>query len=594
MVSTREDLQPNDAPVRARPLPAWLLQGIVPLDRRRIGADLIAGATLAALSIPEVMGYTRIAGTPVVTGLYTLLLPAALFALFGSSRHLVVGADSATAAIMAAVLVALAQPASPEWMQLAGVLALGCAVLLIVARVARLAFLADFLSRTVLAGFLTGVGVQVALGELPGVLGITAHGSDTLSRLWSTLLRLPALRAADAIVAGAVLAFILVARRISPRLPGALLAVIAAIAASWFFTLESRGIAVIGPLQGGLPAVALPDLSLAREHAGELASAAFAMAIVILAQSAATSRAYAWKYDEPYSCDVDLVGLSLANAGAALTGAFVVNGSPTKTQMVDSAGGRSQIAHLAMAAIVLIVLLFLTGPIAYLPRAALSAVVLLIGLDLVHASELRRFHAERRSEFWVAVATAVAVVVLGVERAIVLAMFISLIDHVRRGYRPHNSVILRGPDGHAQLVTVQQAGEYAPGLLVYRFGHSMYYANADVLSREVSALVDAAKGPLRWFVIDLDAVDDVDFSAGATLSALHKSLAEEGVAMKFLRPSPAVLEQLRRYRLPVQAEPEASVFSSLRDMRHHYEGCPTEPATASPPAEVVREHPPGG
>jgi high affinity sulfate transporter 1 len=593
MVSIRDGVQASGEP-RGRRLPAWLLQGITPIDRSRFAADLVAGATLAALSIPEVMGYTRIAGTPVVTGLYTLLIPALIYALFGSSRHLVVGADSATAAIMAAALLPIAQQASGQYMQLAGVLALGCAVLLLVARLARLAFLADFLSRTVLAGFLTGVGVQVALGELPGVLGIAAHGNDTLSKLWNTLSSLPAFHAGDALVAGAVIAFVVVARRISPKLPGALIAVVAAIAASWLFDLEGRGISVIGRLHGGLPDVGVPDFSVAREHVSALGSAAFAMAIVILAQSAATSRAYAWKYDEPYSANVDLVGLALANAGAAFTGAFVVNGSPTKTQMVDSAGGRSQVAHLTMAAIVLVVLLFLTGPIAYLPHAALSAVVLLIGLDLVHSKELRGFYGARRSEFWVAVVTAVAVVAQGVERAILLAMLLSLIDHVRRGYRPHNSVILRGPDGHAEHVTVEEGGDYAPGLLVYRFGHSMYYANADILAREVSALCEAGAQPLRWLVIDLDAVDDVDFSAGATLVGLRASLAEKGVSLKFLRPSPELLDQLRRYGLCAHEEAGASVFASLREMRHRYEGSPTGSATPSRPAEDTPEHAPGG
>ena len=235
--------------------------------------------------------------------------------------------------------------------------------------------------------------------------------------------------------------------------------------------------------------------------------------------------------------------------------------------MVDSAGGRSQFAHLTMAAIVLVVLLFLTGPIAFLPRAALAAIVLLIGVDLIRARELGRIRAARPSEFWVAIATAAAVVALGVERGIVLAMVVSLIDHVRRGYRPQNNVIVRGADGHAQLVPVEHADEYAPGLLVYRFNHSMYYANADVLSSEVAALVESAKTPLRWFVVDLGAVDDVDFSAGAALASLRASLAARGVAMQFMRPSPAVLDQLRTYGV-LTHEP---AFASVRDMRHRYE-----------------------
>lgn len=551
-------------------VPGFALQGILPLDVKRLPGDLLAGATLAALAIPEVMGYTRIAGTPVVTGLYTLLVPAILFALFGSSRRLVVGADSATAAIMAATLAALARPESADWMRLAVVLAFGCAVLLLLARLARLAFLADFLSRTVLAGFLTGVGLQVALGELPGMAGLQAQGHNTFAKLADTLRQTAAVHGGDLAIAAVVVAFVLAARRLAPRWPAALVAVVGSIVASRFWDWGAHGIALVGSLQGGLPGLTLPDLALARAHAGELAPATLAMAVVILAQSAATSRAYAWKYNEQLSEDKDLVGLALANAGAALTGTFVVNGSPTKTQMVDSAGGHSQVAHLAMAAIVAAVLLFATGPIAALPRSALSAIVFLIGLDLLHLRDLQRIRVERPSEFWIALVTAGCVLLAGVEQAIVLAMVMSLIDHVRRGYRPHNSVVVRGPDGHARLQPVAEGGEYAPGLLVYRFSHSMYYANAEVLSREVAALAAAAGPTLRWFVIDLDAVDDIDYSAGATLQSLGTQLVSQGAALKFVRGSTTVQLLLQRYGVVAPAHASSTWFASLRDLRHAY------------------------
>ncbi len=568
--------EPDPGQTRAGERPAsaargfTLLQGLRPLDRAGLLRDVLAGATLAALAIPEVMGYTRIAGTPVVTGLYTLLLPALLFALFGSSRHLVVGADSATAAITAATLAPLARPESPEWLAMAGTLALMSAVLLLVARVARLAFLADFLSRTVLAGFLAGVGIQVALGEVPGLLGLQVHESGTLAKVRATVEGLSALRPADAAIGGCIVLAILAARRWAPRWPIALLAVLAALAASWWFGLDRHGVAVVGPLQGGLPALALPALVDARAHFSELALAAVAITIVILAQSAATSRAYAWKYGETFSENADLVGLALANAGAAVTGTFVVNGSPTKTEMVDSAGGRSQVAHLTMVAVVVLVLLFVTSPIEHLPSAALSAVVFVIGIQLVHVGELRRIHRMRRAEFWIAVATAAAVVLAGVEHAIMLAMLLSLIDHVRRGYRPHNSVLARGEDGHVQSASLASAQEYAPGLIIYRFSHSMYYANAEVMAREVAALVAAAQPPLRWLVMDLDAVDDVDFSAGAALGELRRGLAQRGVELKFLRASPAVLQQLRMYGLLPPEGAGPGCFTSVRHMRHAF------------------------
>lgn len=583
----QEDLPVNGKPSARAPWSGFALQGILPLDRHRLPRDVLAGVTLAALAIPEVMGYTRIAGTPVVTGLYTLLVPAILFALFGSSRRLVVGADSATAAIMAASLAPLALPGSAAWMDYAVAIALGCAVLLFVARIARLAFLADFLSRTVLAGFLTGVGLQVACGELPGMFGLEAHGHSTLSRLADFLRHTGQLHAGDVAIATGVIAFVLVLRWLAPKWPGALIAALIAIFASRVSGWGAHDIALVGAVQGGLPHFTWPSLTLAREHATELGPSVFAMSVVILAQSAATARADAWKYNEPFSEEQDMVGLALANAGAALTGSFVVNGSPTKTQMLDAAGGRSQVAHLTMAAVVAGVLLFATGAIAALPVAALSAIVFLIGIDLLHVSELRRVRTERPSEFWIALAAAGWVLVAGVEQAIVLAMVLSLIDHVRRGYRPHNSVVVRGPDGHRRLQPVHGGGEYEPGLVVYRFSHSMYYANADVLSREVIALVKAAAPALRWFVIDLDAVDDVDYSAGAALRSLKHTLGEQGVALKFARGSPEVHALLHRYGLVGPGEDAGVVFGSLRELRRAFEaqhgpGNPAGEDAASP------------
>jgi sulfate permease, SulP family len=564
----------------------FALQGILPLDRRRLPRDLIAGVTLAALAIPEVMGYTRIAGTPVVTGLYTLLLPAILFALFGSSRRLVVGADSATAAIMAGSLVSLALPGSAAWMDYAVAMALGCAGLLLVARVARLAFLADFLSRTVLAGFLTGVGLQVACGELPGMFGVEAHGRRTLTRLADFVRHAAELNAGDVAIAAGVIVLVLVLRRVAPKWPGALIAALIAIVASRVSGWGAHDIALVGTVQGGLPRFGWPDLSLARAHASELGPAVFAMAVVILAQSAATARTYAWKYNERVSEEQDMVGLALANAGAALTGSFVVNGSPTKTQMLDAAGGHSQVAHLTMAAVVAGVLLFGTAAIAALPVAALSAIVFLIGIDLLHVGELRRVRLERPSEFWIAVAAAGCVLVAGVELAIVLAMLLSLIDHVRRGYRPHNSVVVRGPDGHRRLEPVHEGGEYEPGLVVYRFSHSMYYANADVLSREVTTLAKSAGPGLRWFVIDLDAVDDIDYSAGAVLRSLRRVLGQQDVALKFARGSPEVRALLHRYGLLGPGDDAAMAFGSLREMRRAFESASGATTSPSPAAQA--------
>src|SRR5215469_11019268 len=338
--------------------PVWLFRGVRPIRKQGVLNDVLAGITLAALGIPEVMGYTKIAETPVVTGLYTLLLPVIAFAVLGASRHLVVSADSATAAILAATLVTVAPPGSLHYVGLTALVALAVAAMLLLAYVFRIAFLADFLSRSALVGLLTGIGVQVATGELAGLLGIAKQEGGALKQVTSVFGRLGNAQFATIVLSLVVIAVIVVGKRFAPRIPGALIAVVGAIIASVAFDFEHRGITLLGEVPGGLPSLALPPLRWS-EFYQVLATAASCF-LVIVAQSAATSRAYALRYNERSDENVDLIGLAGANIAAGLTGTFVVNGSPTKTEMVDEAGGHSQIAHLSTAAIVLLVLLFLT------------------------------------------------------------------------------------------------------------------------------------------------------------------------------------------------------------------------------------------
>lgn len=546
-----------------------ILQGVLPIDPKQIPLDMVAGITLAALAIPEAMGYTKIAGMPVVTGLYTLLIPMALFALFGSSRHLVVGADSASAAIMAAGLVGMASIASPQYVAYAGVLALMAASLLILARLVGLGFVADFLSRTVLIGFLTGVGLQVAIGQISGLLGIPGGGSSPVQKLANDLQQLPQINITTLIVALAVLAVILGARRINKKAPGALIAVIGAIIVSYTLNLQSYGVTLLGAVPGGLRTIALPAASLNWNLAGQLLPIAISMVIVILTQSAATSHAYAARYSERFSENVDLVGLGLANIGAGLTGAFVVNGSPTKTQMVDSAGGRTQLAQITTCVLVLLVLLFLTGPLSYIPDAVLAAVVFLVGIELVDVKGMRTILAERPAEFWVALITAAVVIFVGVQQGILLAILISLLSHTRHGYRARNSVLVHEGD-RLRTVPVARASQILPGLVLYRFNHSMYYANTEQLSTQVMDLLKVGPEPVRWLCIDMIAVDDVDFSAAATLRELYKLLKDQGARLLFAEVDDAVRAELDRSGITALAREDA-YFEALPDVLAAFE-----------------------
>ena len=478
-----------------------------------LGPDMIAGVTLAAVSIPECMGYTKIAGTPVVTGLYTILLPIAAFALLGSSRHLVVGADSATAAILFAGLMGmhLAHPDSPEWLALASLAALMTGVFLLLASVLRLGFLANFLSRTVLVGFLSGVGVSLLVGQLPDMLGISADGTGFARHLLAIARAMPRTQTSTLTMALAVLAVILLAERFAKRLPGSLLAVALAIAATWIFHLDQHGLAIVGRVHPGLPALRLPPLSL--PNMTRLLPLSASMFLVIVAQSAATARSFAQKYNEPLSENRDLAALAAANALAGLSGTFVVNGSPTKTAVVDTAGGRTQVSQLTTAAVTLAVLLFATGLIAWLPNAALAALVFLIGVKLFDLRSLRQIYAFRKATFAVALAALLGVVFLGVEQGIFLAVGLSILDHLRQEYHPKD-VVLTLSAGRWTVTKADAGVETEPGLLVYRFQAPLFFANADYFSARLQRLIESAPHPVQWLVLDVVSMSDIDYTGG--------------------------------------------------------------------------------
>ncbi|HEV2346342.1 MAG TPA: SulP family inorganic anion transporter [Actinocrinis sp.] len=535
-------------------VPIPLFGGLLPIERSRLSAEAIAGITLAAVAVPEVLGYAKIAGMPPVTGLYTMLLPVLLFAVIGSSRHLVVGADSATAAILAAGLSGLAVAGSAHYVKLAGTAALLAGVFLVLARVVRLGFLANFLSRTVLLGFLTGVGVQVALGQLPQMLGVSVTGSETAVKFVNTLRALGHVQVASALIALAVVVLVVAVRLVLPKVPGALLAVVAAIVVSEAADLKSHGVAVLGSVPKGVPHLTAP--SFAAHDLSKLLSVSLSMFVVILAQSAATSRAYAARYEENVDEDADLVGLGAANVSAAFTGTFVVNGSPTKTQIADGAGGRSQLAQLFTGVVVLLVLILLTGPLAYLPLPALAAVVFLIGVDLVDLAGLRRVCQVRRLEFAVASITAASVVFIGVEQGIAIAIAVSIVEHLRHSYAPHSSLLVKSPAGHWSSHPLTRGGRTVDGLVVYRFGSSLYFANASRLVADVLELIGDGPPPV-WLCLDAAAIGDVDYTAAAVITQVHNRLKSQGSRFVLSGLIDDVRRQLDSYGITENLGPDA-------------------------------------
>ena len=522
-----------------------LFGGLRPLTRASLVRDGLAGISLASMDIPQVLGYARIAGMPTVTGLYTAFLPLIAFAAFGASRHLVVAADSATATIMAGQLALMAPEGAAHYADLATVLTLMVAGLLVLARVFRLGFLADFLSRTVLVGFLAGVGIQVGIAMLGVMLEIPVHSTRTPQQLLIVSANLLQAHWPSAAISLAVVASVLLAGRFWPRFPMAFIAVAGTIWASYAFDFDRLGFSLVGDVAGGLPIPRLPRVTW-RETV-DLIPAAMSCFVMIIAQSLAAARSYADQYREEEDVNDDILGLAAANVAAAVGGAFVVNGSPTQTAMAETAGSRSQVTQVVFALVVLVVLLFFSQMLHYLPHCVLGAIVFTIALHLVKVGDLHHIRRESPGEFRLALTTAAAVVFIGVEQGILVAIALSILRHVRHSYRPHTQVLVPDGQGVWRPEPARPGQETAPGLLIYRFGADLFFANGKYFENEVLRLIAAAPDKVRTLLVDAGSISDLDYSAACSLVELCKTLREQGTRVVFARVSSYLSADMHRH-----------------------------------------------
>ena len=556
--------------------------------RAWLSRDIIAGLTLSAVAIPEVMGYTSIAGTPIVTGLYTIIFPTLIFALLGSSRLLVVGTDSATAAVLAAGLsglgIAGVTPGTPDWLALASLTALVCGAMLVVARLLRLGFIGDFLSASVLIGFLTGVGIQVLSGQIPDLLGIPKGSGNWFEQQWHWITSLSSISLGTLAFGLATIVIILVFKRFIPVVPGAVVAVVLLTAVSALADAHAHGVSVVGAVEGGFPPIGLPS-GLSWSDVSKVLPTALSCFVLIVAQSAATSRSFAFKHGDAVDINRDILGLSGASLAAGLSGTFVVNGSPTKTQILDEQKGRTQLANLTMAAVALLFTSFFTGLLADMPTAVLAGIVFLIGVSLIDLPGMKRLWMRRQNEFVVALITAVTVFAVGVEQGIIVAIALSLLDLVRRQYSPGDFVIGQNQAGEPTYLPAVPGTQSLPGLVVFRYDAELFYANANRFADHLEAVISAAPDPVRWVALDCGAIDDIDYSAGVTLANLVNYSRARNARFVLVRPDDQLLATLRVYGI-LDTIGEDNIYPSLETGFHAYRADPgTAPTTAQDQAD---------
>ncbi len=369
-------------------------------------------------------------------------------------------------------------------------------------------------------------------------------------------------RSPTVLISLTVVTGIFVLSRFAPKIPGPLLAVAGGITASAIWDFASHGVPVVGVVPGGMPHLGLPDAGW--KDVVPLVGVAGSCFVMIVAQSAATARFYAFRHHQHSDENADLVGLCAANAAAAVSGTFVVDGSPTQTAMVESSGGQSQLAQVATAAVVALALLFLTKPLQYLPRCVLGAIVFFIAVRLVDLRGLRAIRRESPGEYGLALLTAAVVVLVGVEQGILVAMVLSLLRIVRHSYRPHTGVLVEGEAKAWRLEPAVAGAVTEPGLAIYRFGAALFYANAPLFSEEILGVVGPDPTTVRWLVVDAEAITNVDYTAARIVRGLHRELVSRGVVVGLARVSPSLQSDLDRHRL-TEVIGRSMIFARLHD-----------------------------
>jgi high affinity sulfate transporter 1 len=523
-----------------------ILRWLPAYDRRFLRYDVIAGATVWGLLVPEMIAYAGLAGLPPQAGLYTLLVTLAAYAIFGTSRHLVVAGTSAAAVLMASSVTDLSPASVEEYAAKAALLVLFCSGLFLLAGVLRLGFIAQFLSRPVADGFVFGLAIFVTVKQLPKLFGIEGGDGNTIQQLWHFLADLGATNGATLAIGAGALAILFGLERVSRRLPAGLIVLVLGILVGGGLDVASHGVAIVGKVPSGLPPVGIPDVS-----AGDIAplmAAAGGMVLVIFSESLGAAQNFAIKYGYEIDGNQELIALGVANAGSGFLGGLAAGGSLSQSAVNEGAGARSEGSPLVATALAFVTLLVLTPIFTDLPEAVLAALIIYAVSHLWKISELRLHYDRRRAEFWLGLATMVGVLAIDLLPGLVIGVVSMLLLLVYNASRPHLAVLGRVPGVPDAWGDVGRHPDYqnVPGLLVLRLEAPLFYANASLVARRIKRLVGSSDPPPRAVVLDAGAIADLDITSAEILDQLVTALHSANVDFAFAEVRAPVTRRARR------------------------------------------------
>ena len=516
-------------------------------QRRWFTSDLVAGLVLAAILVPQGMAYAELAGLPAVTGLYTTIACLVGYAIFGPSRVLVLGPDSAVSPMILAAITPLLVTNDPATaVVLAGMLSVMVGLIEIGLGLGRLGFVADLLASEVQVGYLNGLAITIVVGQLPKLFGFSTDANGFFDEIREFVENLDQTVWQALAIGIGVLAVLLVLPRITRRVPAVLVAVVAATIVAAVFSVAEHGVTTVGTLPQGLPRPSLPWTSL--HDASVLLLGAVGITLVSLTDTIATASSFAARRGDEIDPDQEMVGMGAANLMTGLFQGFAVSTSASRTAVADQSGAKSQLTGVVGAGVVVVLLLFLNDLLADLPQAALAAVVIAAALSLLDLSALRRYWAVRRSALLLSVTASLGVIVFGVLQGILVAILLAMMLFFRRSWWPHGAVLGRveGLEGWHDTEAFGEDGQL-PGIVVYRWEAPLFFANAGAFRRQVREL--ARRDGCRWIVLQCEAVTDIDVTAAAMLEALDGELNAEGIHLAFVEMRSRLQDMALRYGL---------------------------------------------
>jgi high affinity sulfate transporter 1 len=522
------------------PITAWLPE----YQSAWLRPDLIAGLGVWAMTIPQAMAYAGIAGVPAVYALYTVPLAMIAYAIFGTSRTLSMGPESALAILSAAAVGALAAQGSQEYLALTLAMALVVGVLFVIFGLLRLGWVANFMSNPVLRGFLQGLALVIIVSQVPTLLGITGGDGNVFQELWAIIEQLPEANSATTIIGLSSLALLFALKRFAPRLPGAFITVILAILVTTILGLTEDGVDAVGLVDAGLPPLGIPDVPL--QDLVLLVPGALAIVLVGYAQSYGMAKTAAETTGGDIDPDQEMIAYGLSNAASGLSSGFVTGGSLSRTSTILGAGGRTQMSSLVNAGLVILTLVLLMPLFQNLPMATLAAVVIQAMTGLITPGYFRRLYRISRSEFVYSLVAFLGELFLGILQGVALGVVMSVLVIIRRVTRPGTAVIGRMPDEETyRNVTFYPEAQTVPGLLIFRFDSALFFSSAEYFETEVLRHVAAAKEPVQRVLVAGETLNDIDTTGVDQLIKLHGDLERDGIELTFTEVRDPVRDMMR-------------------------------------------------